>query len=417
VSRSEIEAELAEEFDHEQLAVYADVLQTEGDPRGELIALDLANSDAEREALLVRWLGPELAATVDSELGFITGICLDNEEQLAAWLAHPAAHYVRGASITGPQHWVGHAARQLAERSGRWLAQLSLRVIGWGPMANDIVENFFAAAPRLERLEVWGQGVLGEVGHPHVKSLRVTGGDAIRSLLFSGPARFPSVIALDFAFDDTGFDPNRTFLERLPALRRLDLSSNEPGDTAPSNLGGHADAAYTLGLQPARVQLTHLRLPSVRSRAAADRLTSLIATLPNLREVKIARAYRQFMAVFLPPVVTVPEERWPWPPPDLATMQIDISVGHHNIPIVPLIVWIETVFDDLPKEAQTLWRRVFGILDSDDEGDVEVPLTLWRAALATLDETDELAPWRALLDQLERGFVDVRVQLTRGVRD
>jgi len=119
VARSEIEAELAEEFDLEQLAVYADVLQTEGDPRGELIALDLANSDADREALLVRWLGPVLAATVDTELGFIT----DNEEQLAAWIAHPAAHYVRGASITGVQYWIGHAAQQLAERSGRWLTQ------------------------------------------------------------------------------------------------------------------------------------------------------------------------------------------------------------------------------------------------------------------------------------------------------
>ena len=412
MSRSEIEAELAEELDHEQLAVYADILQTEGDPRGELIALDLAHSDADREALLVRWLGPALAATVDTELGFITGICLDNEEQLAAWLAHPAAHYVRGASIMGAQYWIGHAAQQLAERSGRWLTQLSLRVTGWGPMANDIVAKFFAAMPRLERLEVWGQGVLGEVGHPHVKSLRVTGEAAIRSLLYSGPARFPSVVALDFAFDTIQFDQNRTFLERLPALRRLDLSSNEPGNVPPHNLGRHTDAVYTLGLQPARTQLTHLRLPSVRSSAGAERLTKLVESLPNLREVMVARAYHQFRMVVAPPGVTVPDDRWPWPPPDLAAQQIDIMVGHEHMPIVPLIVWLEEVFDDLPAPQRAAWQQLFEILHADGEGHLSLPLKLLRAGLAVLGESEELGQWRGLRDMLERGFVEVWARLT-----
>jgi hypothetical protein len=394
VSRDEIEAALAADFDREALAVYADLLQVEGDPRGEVIALQLANRDA--RGAIGRWLGT-LPGDPKVELGFITGLKVSTDEMVETWLAHPASRYIRGVEIVGKIDWVTAAAELVTERSGRWLVDLSLHVEKKrGPMADDRAERIFKAAPRLERLAVHGDLVLGEVGHPNVRSLRVIGINAIHSLLWTGESRFPSVSELDLAFNGPTEMP---FLDRLPALRRLDVSNNEPGTHPPHGYGWFA-ATVVLGEHAHLERVTHLRLPSIRSQDIADQLAQLIATMPNLEEVEIARAYDRFPVVDLPPIVKRPKQRWPWPPLDVAEGAIDIYSGHDDYSAMSLIRWLEQRYGGMRESEQAAWGRLFAFIDQQGGEPVEIPLQLLRDALAMLDGDPEVKFWIWLRDEL-----------------
>ncbi|HET9988193.1 MAG TPA: hypothetical protein VFQ65_06730, partial [Kofleriaceae bacterium] len=94
---AELERELATAWSRDHLAVYADHLQALGDPRGELIAIDLAGrpaaSEGRRAQLVATWLA-ELPAGRDSaavDHGF-----------LAVELANPASLAMLLASDYGP---------------------------------------------------------------------------------------------------------------------------------------------------------------------------------------------------------------------------------------------------------------------------------------------------------------------------
>ena len=75
-ARGDLEEALAACWNLDDLTVYADLLLAEGDPRGELIALDLApqpdDADwhARRAAVLAKWLGSSLAARVRNLVSF-----------------------------------------------------------------------------------------------------------------------------------------------------------------------------------------------------------------------------------------------------------------------------------------------------------------------------------------------------------
>ncbi|HEY5935628.1 MAG TPA: hypothetical protein VIU61_13355, partial [Kofleriaceae bacterium] len=135
--REDLEANLAASFDRDTLAVYADFLQSIGDPRGELIALDLqieAHADHaapapgpryryapaglvdRRATLLATWL----RALVPSDptrgwigdqvrFGFLDNLELgahstEERDRLLAILASPVGPYVRGVTIRGATH-------------------------------------------------------------------------------------------------------------------------------------------------------------------------------------------------------------------------------------------------------------------------------------------------------------------------
>src|SRR5205809_526335 len=73
-SREELEASLRGRPDDATLAVYADVLQAQGDPRGELIALELTppqmstnGIEVRRGQLLAKWLGDDVDLQFDRE--------------------------------------------------------------------------------------------------------------------------------------------------------------------------------------------------------------------------------------------------------------------------------------------------------------------------------------------------------------
>lgn len=142
-----LEARLGEHFDPAELTVYADRLQLLGDPRGELIAIDLAidragaatpRLAARREELLAAWLG-RLASSPETDLrspvtltrpprvrtGFLD-VTLTSPRDVRALFDHPAGRYLRWLTIETQDHDIASLVRFLALRDHAWLAELTI---------------------------------------------------------------------------------------------------------------------------------------------------------------------------------------------------------------------------------------------------------------------------------------------------
>jgi hypothetical protein len=391
--RDDLESELADHFDAEHLAIYGDYLQQLGDPRGELIALDLSGVNerdalSRKQQLLIAWLGKpvvEMLGATAIEYGFIEDLYLDGDDRrsgllLDAILAGPAAAYLRGVTILGDPMWVQTAVRMLAMRSHRFLERLSMQTVGYffSPVVDpELAASLARATPRLEQLEVWGQCVFDVIAHPALRSLRVTGHDAVGEVI-GGGAELPSVVVLDLAFcveDDVlpSFGLSRHVggglpAVQLPKLRRLDLSRNEPGFRSPHYLGGSHDPFAFLAQLPVRSQLTHVRLPSVRSRDQADALHSAVGSMPLLRELAIVRTYHHLPDLYLPEIARLPEP-WRWPPADRAIAHIVMIVApasrwlarerSFDLPLPAMVAWLEQHFDELSPVGRDGWRELF----------------------------------------------------------
>jgi hypothetical protein len=448
MNRDDLERALADQFDAEHLSVYGDYLQSIGDPRGDLIAFDLSELDdaRRRDQLIAEWLGgatTDLLATATIELGFITDLYLDGDDlgsarRLDAILAGPGAPYLRGVTIRGGAVWTQLALRKLVTRPHVWLQRLSIQVTRQTtfvstlqgtlettvqrtvPLSSPVVTDALAtslsrATPRLEQLEVWGRHVFGELAHDALRSLCVTGYDAVGSLLGTGGARLPAVAVLDLAFhvEGDGVPVDRNVLdimlapERLPRLRRLDLSRNEPGTVAPHYLGGRIDASWFFAHRAVRRQLTHVRLPSVRSQDQADRITSAVADMAALRELSIVRSYRRLPHVTLPSIAAEPTP-FTWLPANLAAevLHAEVPTAGFLLPLPPLVLWLEQYFEALPVAVRTTWLELFDSL-SYYQGRPGTEVSR-RSALDALAALDAEAPdaWlrlRAAVEELDDG--------------
>jgi hypothetical protein len=115
-SRAELEAALAASWSRELLAVYGDYLQSIGDPRGELIAIDLHVADhgpsaelaARKISLAGTWLGPEVAVAVEIDHGFLAVRDRGNDPSrgvLRKLLALPVGRYLKRCAIEGTPEW------------------------------------------------------------------------------------------------------------------------------------------------------------------------------------------------------------------------------------------------------------------------------------------------------------------------
>jgi hypothetical protein len=233
--RAGLEAGLQEAFDFAALAVYADALQGDGDPRGELIALDLypAPDDpawwGRRRAALGAWLGEPMAARLGHlvQHGFIHEL---REGPLAAdVLDGPLGDYVRGYSAWGGER-VARGLERLASRPRPWLARIS--VTSWSaPLPDELCERVVAAAPRLGAIHSHGKKLFRSF-HP---ILNVA--NAPRDPGATGPALSPDDITfiLDAAdairdcnqlypyYDDAFAEPMAVLLPRLRAAGLLEL--------------------------------------------------------------------------------------------------------------------------------------------------------------------------------------------------
>ncbi|MBA3394183.1 MAG: hypothetical protein H0T89_16160 [Deltaproteobacteria bacterium] len=141
-----LEARVAEHFDPAELTVYADRLQMLGDPRGELIAIDLTieragatpRLAARREELLAAWLG-RLASSPEADLrspvtltrpprvrtGFLD-VTLTSPRDVRALFDHAAGRYLRWLTIETQDHDIASLVRFLALREHAWLAEVTI---------------------------------------------------------------------------------------------------------------------------------------------------------------------------------------------------------------------------------------------------------------------------------------------------
>jgi hypothetical protein len=191
--RDDLEEALLACWNVDDLAVYADHLLADGDPRGELIALDLnpdprsAEWRARRQVVLRGWLGSDLAARA-AELvshGFVHA--LDDGKGAAGALAgalldSPAGAFVRSFTTRGPATRVRASLQRLAARPRRHLLRLRIAVRGAGrepSIGGATTDALVAAAPRLVELEVGGRRVLDAFAHPTLRRLHMSNHDSI----------------------------------------------------------------------------------------------------------------------------------------------------------------------------------------------------------------------------------------------
>jgi len=175
-TRDELEADLLANWAPAQLAVYGDFLQTEGDPRGELIAIDLAGvatpeRDVRRSELLTAIVGGSALSWLHRyvrfklELGFVDmklgevgrGAGHDAEQAL---LDGPLGRYLRTVTIAGGEAHIRAGVANLACRHHRWLRTLSIHYkTSASRSLKPIISRkqtaaLIAATPNLETLEV-----------------------------------------------------------------------------------------------------------------------------------------------------------------------------------------------------------------------------------------------------------------------
>ncbi len=412
-TRDGLEAALLASWDRETLAVYADHLQAQGDPRGELIALDLELVNrstpelvARRTSLMTGWLGrlvpsnPHTPWIGDSfRFGFVDDLVLEAEEdaatRLVQVLASPLAPYLKRVTIRGD---IAHATEMLRglatdDREHPWLTELGVKCSGAGPIDPEVVARWIAATPALHKLDVQGRDVFAQFPHAGLKRLRITGSHAIPGLYSAegSPANVAELnLAFDQPYDAEAYDynappPSPIEALELPALRTLDLSRNEPEnlrrqayqdpdvDYEPEDAGATppVTALEVLAMQPLRTQLTHLKLPSLRSLQELERLEHIVGHMPALVEVEIKRAHY----FKLPPKLATTKARfvrpagWPWPrvseiPHDDALhVLVPGSRSGDTVSLADAAAVMERRFEELDADARFAWTRFWAFVD------------------------------------------------------
>jgi len=488
----ELEAALAASFDRDTLAVYADELMSIGDPRGELIALDLqieAHADARadqvparyryapaelvarRATLLETWLRG-LAPTDPTRgwigdhvrFGFLDDLecgahSTEERDRLLAILASPVGAYVRGVTIRGVTSDIAKTLLVLVRTEHPWLSRLTIHKRAAGPpVAADLEARFIAATPRLARLELVGHRAFRTFAHPALRELYVEGREslaAIRGRGFLGVTTLELGFATDLAnyrtvevepelasehdfdeiitsdhdlpIDDPAEDSTVTVAklltaENLPALRRLDLSRNEPLrapasiDFDPDELdfdvygGIDLDAPRVapfelIGIVPLRRQLTHLRLPALRDEQDFTRLADAVAAMPALVEVTVVRGH-YYRAPALPHASArfVRPPAWPWPAPasirpgEALRIAVPGSRSGDLVGLADAVAVMERRFEDLPADARYAWTRLWlFVADLALDREVRFPADVLVDALESCELT---GGWRELRDEM-----------------
>lgn len=172
--REQLEDELARAWTRENLAVYADLLQGDGDPRGEWIAMDLAMirdgldaaTQQRREKLLQSLSAPgfyrEAYGTAvlihhQDDRQSATG----NRKALYDSLARPLGRFVYALTIAAEPHEMGLLLDIVGRRRRPWLRRLTLVPVGdrrssdlASEIHDDVIDRLATATPALRVLEV-----------------------------------------------------------------------------------------------------------------------------------------------------------------------------------------------------------------------------------------------------------------------
>lgn len=172
-------------WNHDDLAVYADHLLAQGDPRGELIALMLRAEDAPDPALATQisaheqlhageLRGPSFPRSLQWRRGFVSHVTLDRgqlgtttvAEALDAILAHPSGALVSGLQIydASPTAALGRMLDVISRRAPRSLRMIQLLVDAELPSLAA-----FDRLPHLETLAIERSPGTGGMGYGNVR--------------------------------------------------------------------------------------------------------------------------------------------------------------------------------------------------------------------------------------------------------
>ncbi len=445
-----LEAELRRAWTLDNLAVYGDHLQQLGDPRGELIAVDVhlarhgrgPEVEHRRRRALRAWLG--LDDTVDPTRGawegvrFAFGFIDDLRVELAPLILRgPAGPFVRGITLIQRPHTIRGLLDDLGAMPRPWLDRLTIvpRFKGPPPQAvwragdptfhPELLAPVLAGTPRLTRLELAGHRLILAFPHPHVTSVRIDGIDALLPILQAGPA-MPAVTELELGFARTPGGP--VVMQRpwpklvpvasFPALRRLDLSANE-AQRATSDT--QLDVFEMLGGFDGLDRLVELRVPSLRTSQERDQLQRAIRRMPQLRRLEVIRGPVAFESSALE-VVEV-ERAWPrWDTPT-AREPLWVSCGNDrsSFGVLPrsLIAACERSYRWFDAAAREAWAEIWRVVSAlgYDSGTSTLPAATWRTALEAVGFLDasfpELRPWAALRERLRELDDDLEVRVGR----
>ena len=287
----ELEAAIHENpSDLEAWQVYGDWLQTQGDPRGEVLALDVAAEQADdprpkeqwaaqakelASGLVDRWLPKDLVAATQGNrpclvltwrFGFLESVTArvdyDHEgpsvEQMLKGVMKSSAsrflHEIR-IGLTDAEGETTFRREVLAiAKQGRRPSVRRVYVgdfeypdeteISWTDVGS--VEELYAVFPNLEGLKIQGGGIsLGKVAHPKLRTLILhTGGLPSEAAGSVAKATLPALEELEiwFGSDDYGGDSSIDLLDPLfqatgfPRLRSLGLMNSEFADELPEAL-------------------------------------------------------------------------------------------------------------------------------------------------------------------------------------
>ena len=306
MSIAELEAAVRASWDREAIAIYADHLQAIGDPRGELVAIDLRIDDgdagtdvlARRAELIEEWFGAALPPGI-VRYGFVDADAsgMGPDSQLAIALRGPGARFIRSVTLAGPHDELVPAVRELAKERRPWLTSLVVR--HWNEMTapmsmHPTTAMLFGNLPALTSLTLEGRRIFTAESHASLQHLRITGFDALD---LTGPEVYPRVREIDFAFhcqyarmhQDPPFEKIARLLRpaAFPSLVTLDLSRNEPGHLEPRSLGGGVTISAFFTRFANHPTLASVRLPSLAHETAVDAVERTLATLPSLLEVTV----------------------------------------------------------------------------------------------------------------------------------
>jgi uncharacterized protein (TIGR02996 family) len=287
-----LEAAIEEDpYDATAYSVLADWLQGQGDPRGELIALQLAGKDEQARALIQQQADYFLGALADHQTtydddkrpafewkyGYIHGLRLSNDggagaelevslaEILELVLRHPSGRFL--AEITfGLNGHPNEADLQdlidlLAKRAPPTIRKLHFgdyRYAGGGPVGqggDDTEISWYSigdlgalwkAVPGLRSLITQGAGLsLGKIELPDLAHVELrTGGLERANARAIATAALPKIEHLDIWYGDDSYGGDATIEDvelllgrtDLPALRHLGLMNSELADQLPAAL-------------------------------------------------------------------------------------------------------------------------------------------------------------------------------------
>lgn len=394
----DLEASLQATWSADTLAVYADALIARGDPRGELVALDLQLArgatpelEAAKAQRLRDWLGMTRYAPHRVEFGLLDDLGIqrgaeDVIAQVGAYLTGPLAGLARSISIETDIEMVTAVLQRLATGRHPWLRRLRIRADGPdAPVARDVTDAMFEAAPHLDTLVLDGPTVM-DVDHPQLRNL-----DVRRSDSAAGDA--PTAIErLALGLDDIDRDrdvfitlddvTSRYTRQRFPRLRELDLSRND-------HLASPRDAFHLLAAL-ADLDLQRVRLPSIRHESQLEIYRRLSAR--SRPELTVARSYRRYQRF-----TGIPLERClPFAPPGERydvhpTIVFDLPpsaglfMAHGKgagVFRASLTEALEVQFDDMTDEARRAWTTFYLQLERHPDS---FPTDVLRVAFESLD--------------------------------